>query len=51
MRIGGFDTYVSLPEGSFPKDKAILLLPDAFGIQLSNNKVSNGFDPKCEPES
>jgi len=48
-KIGGFDTYVTKPQGEFPKDKAVLYLPDVFGIQLNNCKLladdfaKNGF--------
>ncbi|KAF8519660.1 Alpha/Beta hydrolase protein [Gautieria morchelliformis] len=49
VKIGGFDTYVSKPEGNFPKDKAVLFLADVFGIQMNNSKLladdfaRNGF--------
>jgi len=48
-QINGVDTYVALPEGDYPKDKAILFLTDVFGLQLINNKLladdfaQNGF--------
>ena len=38
-KIGGFDTYVTKPQKDYPKDKAVLLLPDIFGIQFKNCKV------------
>lgn len=38
-QINGHDTYVSLPQTSYPKDKAVLLLPDIFGIQFINCKL------------
>jgi len=47
--INGVPTYVALPETDYPKDKAILFLPDVFGFELSNNKLladgyaRNGF--------
>jgi len=47
--INGVETYVALPEGDYPKDKAILYLVDAFGMQFENNKLladdfaQNGF--------
>ena len=40
VKIGGVDTYVSLPQGrGRPKDEAILLLTDVFGLALVNNKL------------
>ncbi|KZW03086.1 alpha/beta-hydrolase [Exidia glandulosa HHB12029] len=48
-QIGGVDTYVALPEGDYPKDKAVLFLPDIFGITFQNNQLladdfaRNGF--------
>lgn len=47
--INGVDTYVALPDGDYPKDKAVLLLTDVFGVALVNNKLladafaKNGF--------
>lgn len=47
--INGVLTYVALPETEYPKDKAILFLPDIFGVELSNAKLladdfaKNGF--------
>ncbi|GJJ11185.1 hypothetical protein Clacol_005417 [Clathrus columnatus] len=38
-QIGGHDTYVSLPKKDYSKDKAVLLLPDIFGIQFINCKL------------
>ncbi|KAI3616946.1 dienelactone hydrolase endo--beta-d-glucanase [Moniliophthora roreri] len=49
QKIGGVDCYVATPDGDYPKDKVILFLPDAFGIQLLNNQLlvsdfaANGF--------
>ncbi|KZW03091.1 alpha/beta-hydrolase [Exidia glandulosa HHB12029] len=48
-QIGGVETYVALPEGDYPKDKALLLLTDVFGIKFPNNQLladdfaRNGF--------
>ncbi|KZW03094.1 alpha/beta-hydrolase [Exidia glandulosa HHB12029] len=48
-KIGGVDTYVALPQGDYPKDKAILYLTDIFGIKFPNNQLladdfaRNGF--------
>ncbi|TDL23729.1 alpha/beta-hydrolase [Rickenella mellea] len=48
-KIGGVDTYVALPESDYPKDKAVLYLPDVFGLSLQNAKLladdfaKNGF--------
>jgi len=48
-KINGVDTYVALPTIDYPKDKAILFLPDVFGMQLVNAKLiaddfaENGF--------
>ncbi|KIY60974.1 alpha beta-hydrolase [Cylindrobasidium torrendii FP15055 ss-10] len=36
-KIHGVDCYVAEPSGDYPKDKVLLFLTDAFGIQLSNN--------------
>ncbi|KJA13717.1 hypothetical protein HYPSUDRAFT_49672 [Hypholoma sublateritium FD-334 SS-4] len=47
--IGGVKTYVATPTVDYPKDKAILFLPDVFGPQLINNQLladdfaANGF--------
>ncbi|EJD49375.1 alpha/beta-hydrolase [Auricularia subglabra TFB-10046 SS5] len=47
--IGGVDTYVALPEGDYPKDKALLFLPNVFGYKFPNNQLladdfaRNGF--------
>ncbi|KAL0571978.1 hypothetical protein V5O48_009980 [Marasmius crinis-equi] len=39
-KIAGVDTYVTLPQGvAQPKDEAILLLTDIFGLPLVNNKL------------
>jgi len=37
--INGIKTYVATPKTDYPKDKAILYLPDVFGIELNNNLV------------
>jgi hypothetical protein len=37
--IGGVNSYVATPAGEYPKNKAILFLPDVFGPQLSNAQV------------
>jgi len=31
--------YVATPSGDYPKDKVLLFLPDAFGLELNNNKL------------
>ncbi|KAF8512068.1 alpha/beta-hydrolase [Gautieria morchelliformis] len=45
--VNGVSTYIAFPKGDFPKEKAILLLTDIFGVQLNNNKADdfarNGF--------
>jgi len=47
--IKGVETYVSIPEGDYPKDKAIIYLADAFGIKFKNTQLlvddfaRNGF--------
>ncbi|KAK7037582.1 hypothetical protein VNI00_011074 [Paramarasmius palmivorus] len=49
QNIGGVDCYVATPDGEYEKDRVILFLPDAFGVQLSNNQLlvsnfaANGF--------
>jgi len=48
-KIGGVDTYVATPTVDYPKDKAVLFLPDVFGAQLINAQLmadafaENGF--------
>ncbi|KAF9523366.1 Alpha/Beta hydrolase protein [Crepidotus variabilis] len=48
-KIGGVDCYVGTPTVDYPKDKAILFLPDVFGPQLINAQLmiddfaANGF--------
>ena len=37
--IEGTRVYVAEPTGEYPKDKALLYLSDALGIELNNNKV------------
>jgi len=47
--INGVKTYVAVPSNDFPKEKAILFLPDIFGMELSNAQLladdfaKNGF--------
>jgi len=47
--IGGIECYVATPTVDYPKDKAVLLLTDVFGLGLVNNKLltddyaRNGF--------
>ncbi|KAI9573849.1 alpha/beta-hydrolase [Boletus coccyginus] len=47
--INGVETYVATPTVDYPKDKAILFLPDVFGIKLINAQLladdfaRNGF--------
>ncbi|KAJ3568984.1 hypothetical protein NP233_g5346 [Leucocoprinus birnbaumii] len=49
QKINGVDVYVATPAVEYPKDKAILFLPDVFGIEFINNKLladdfaRNGF--------
>lgn len=38
-KINGVDSYVAKPTTEYPKDKALLFLPDVFGIPLNNNKL------------
>ncbi|KAF8579948.1 alpha/beta-hydrolase [Ramaria rubella] len=48
-KIAGHDVYVTKPDKDYPKDKAVLFLPDVFGIHLVNCKLladdfaKNGF--------
>jgi len=48
-KIGGVETYVAIPEIDYPKDKAVLFLPDVFGHTLVNAQLladdfaRNGF--------
>jgi dienelactone hydrolase len=37
--IGGVNSYVATPAGEYPKNKAILFLPDVFGPQLPNAQL------------
>lgn len=37
--IGGVRTYIATPSQDFPKDKAVLILTDVFGLELNNNRV------------
>jgi hypothetical protein len=37
--IGGVKSYVATPTGEYPKEKAILFLPDVFGLELINAQV------------
>ena len=37
--INGIKTYVATPKADYPKDKAIIYLPDVFGLELQNNRV------------
>jgi len=47
--INGIKTYVATPKTNYPKDKAVLYLPDVFGLELLNNRLladdfaRNGF--------
>jgi len=47
--INGIKTYVATPKADYPKDKAIIYLPDVFGLELPNNRLlvddfaRNGF--------
>jgi hypothetical protein len=43
--INGIKTYVATPKVDYPKDKAIIYLPDVFGFELPNNRV------RCLPSS
>jgi len=49
VKMGDWDVYVALPKEDYPKDKAILLFTDVFGVQLINNRLMaddfsrNGF--------
>ncbi|KAH8832877.1 alpha/beta-hydrolase [Flagelloscypha sp. PMI_526] len=43
-KINGIETYIATPSIDYPKDKALLLLTDVFGIPLLNNKLlADGF--------
>lgn len=37
--IGGVKSYVATPTGEYPKEKAILFLPDVFGLELINAQL------------
>jgi hypothetical protein len=37
--IAGIQCYIGTPTVDYPKDKAVLFLPDAMGIQLINNQA------------
>jgi hypothetical protein len=37
--INGVECYVAIPTIEYPKDKAILFLPDVFGHKLINSQV------------
>ena len=37
--VKGTRVYVATPSGEYPKDKALLLLTNVFGIDLVNNSV------------
>ena len=39
-KIGGIDVYIATPSVEYPKDKVVLYLTDAFGLELENNLVS-----------
>ncbi|KAI0064893.1 alpha/beta-hydrolase [Artomyces pyxidatus] len=47
--INGIKTYVAKPAGDYPKDKAVIFIPDVFGLELVNNTLlidgfaQNGF--------
>ncbi|KAH8926445.1 hypothetical protein BT69DRAFT_1348053 [Atractiella rhizophila] len=47
--INGVKCYIGKPAGDYPKNKALVFLPDAFSIELNNNKLlvdayaKNGF--------
>jgi hypothetical protein len=41
--LGGVTYYVATPIGDYAKDKALLLLPDVFGMQFINNQVLRIF--------
>jgi len=47
--INGIKTYVATPKVDYPKDKAVIYLPDVFGLELPNNLLlvddfaRNGF--------
>jgi len=38
-KVGGIDTYVALPTVDYPKDKAVLFLPDVLGIHMPNSQL------------
>ena len=43
--INGIKTYVATPKVDYPRDKAIIYLPDVFGLELPNSRV------RCPPSS
>ena len=44
-KIGGVDCYVSTPTVDYPKDKVLLFLTDAFGLELTNSLVNFSCTP------
>lgn len=44
-QIDGHDVYVAVPTKDYPKDKALLMLSDVFGLPLVNNKVRLQLPP------
>ena len=44
MEIGGVNSYVAIPSGDYPVNKAVLFLADVFGAQLINNQVRSSTD-------
>ena len=43
-KIGGVESYVAIPSGDYPLNKAILFLPDVFGPQLPNAQERSSID-------
>jgi hypothetical protein len=41
--IGGVKVYIATPKVDYPKDKVLLFLPEAFGLELVNNQVCSSF--------
>jgi hypothetical protein len=59
--IDGHEVYVATPTKDYPKQEALLLLTDVYGLALNNNKVCDGFHlfilfirsfrPGCSPHA
>jgi hypothetical protein len=43
--VNGVDVYIAKPTVEYPKDKAVLFLPDVFGKELTNAQVASIIYP------